>query len=264
MAFAAASFGTVHYQLSGQPRGLPIVFCNSLGTDTRIWDGVVEALAPDYRLITYDKRGHGLSSVPAGPYSIESFADDLLELVEALGLERFALVGISVGGLIAQRFALDHAERIAGLVLCDTAAKIGDVASWSERINTVETGGLAAIADGVMQRWFPGELRMGRETEIEGWRNLLLRSPVAGYLGTCAALRDADLTGEVGNIKQPTLVLVGAEDQSTPVPLVRAMADRLPAVHFAIVEGAGHLPCIDQPARVSQLIRDYLLEVGHA
>lgn len=264
MAFASASFGTVHYELNGQPGGLAIVFCNSLGTDARIWDAVVAELAPDYRLVTYDKRGHGLSSVPAGPYSIEDLSADLLELADTLELDRFALVGISVGGLIAQRFAIDHPERIAGLVLCDTAAKIGDAASWSDRIAAVRTGGLEAIADAVLLRWFPVELRAGRDAEIEGWRNLLLRSPIEGYLGACAALRDADLTEEIGNVTQPTLVLVGAEDQSTPVALVQAMADRLPAVHFAIVEAAGHLPCIDQPARVSQLVRDYLLEVGHA
>jgi len=264
MAFAAASFGTVHYQCSGQPRGLPIVFSNSLGTDTRIWDAVVDELAPDYRLVTYDKRGHGLTSVPRGPYTIADLSADVLELVDALEIDRFALVGISVGGLIAQRFALDHPERIAGLVLCDTAAKIGDASVWCNRMDAVAAGGLEAIADAVMLRWFPSELRAGRTAEIDGWRNLLLRSPVEGYLGTCAALRDGDLASEIGAIKQPTLVLVGAEDQSTPVALVRAMADRLPAVHFATVDGAGHLPCIDQPARTAQLIRDYLLEVGHA
>lgn len=264
MAFVAASFGTVHYQLGGQPEGLPIVFCNSLGTDTRIWDAVIEELAPDYRLLTYDKRGHGLSSVPRGPYSIAALSGDLLELVDTLGIDRFALVGVSVGGLIAQRFALDHPERIAGLVLCDTAARIGDAASWSDRMAAVAAGGLAGIADAVMLRWFPEELRVGREAEIEGWRNLLLRSPVEGYLGTCAALRDADLSGEIGAIVQPTLVLAGVQDQSTPVALVRAMADRLPAVHFATIERAGHLPCIDQPRRAAQLIRDYLLEVGYA
>ena len=264
MGFAAASFGTVHYQLSGRPRGLPIVFCNSLGTDTRIWDAVVDELAPDYRLVTYDKRGHGLTSVPPGPYSLADLSSDLLELVEALEIDRFALVGISVGGLIAQRFTLDHPERIAGLVLCDTAAKIGDAAVWCNRMDAVAGGGMEAIADAVMQRWFPEELRAGREAEIEGWRNLLLRSPMEGYLGTCAALRDADLTGEIGAIKQPTLVLAGTQDQSTPVAVVEATANRLRAVHFATVDQAGHLPCIDQPARVAELIRDYLLEVGHA
>lgn len=264
MGFAAASFGTVHYQCNGQPRGLPIVFCNSLGTDNRIWDAVVAALAPDYRLIRHDQRGHGLSSVPSGPYTIAELAADLGELVDALGVERFALVGISVGGLVAQRFALDHPERLVGLVLADTAPRIGDAAHWSDRMAEVEQGGLAAIADAVMQRWFPGELRAGREAEIDGWRNLLLRSPAAGYLGTCAALRDADLTEEIGAITQPTLVLAGTADQATPVALVEAMANRLRAVHFATVDKAGHLPCIDQPLRVAQLIGEYLLEVGHA
>jgi 3-oxoadipate enol-lactonase len=262
MSFSASSFGTVHYRLTGDANGTVIVFCNSLGTDTTIWDDVLDELN-DFRLLTYDKRGHGLSSVPPGPYTIAELAGDLLELVEHLGIDRFVLVGISVGGLIAQRFALDHSERLMGLVLCDTAAKTGDEATWNERIEAVRAGGMAAIADAVLARWFPDGTRAGRDTEITGWRNLLMRSPPEGYAATCAALRDANLTDEIVGIRLPTLVVVGAEDQSTPVSLVRATADRIPGARFEVIERAGHLPPIDQPTLIARLIRSHVEEHVH-
>jgi 3-oxoadipate enol-lactonase len=264
MTFAAASFGTVHFREAGNPDRLPLVFCNSLGTDARIWDGVIERLAPDFRLISYDKRGHGLSSVPSGPYDIAQLASDLLDLVDLLELERFALAGVSIGGLVAQQFALDHPDRLAGLVLCDTLAKFGDAAQWSDRIARVAAGGMEAIADMVLLRWFPMDIRQGREAEILGWRNLLLRSPADGYIATCAVLSEADLTSRVGTIAMPTLVLCGECDQATPLEAVWAFANQLPKSRFVSIAGAGHLPSIDQPDRVAQLIRDYLQEVSNA
>lgn len=264
MAFAAASFGTVHYREAGHPSAPPLVFCNSLGTDARIWDGVIEQLAPTYRLISYDKRGHGLSSVPAGPYDITQLSADLLDLVDLLKLDRFALAGVSIGGLVAQQFALDHPDRLAGLVLCDTLPKFGDAASWSDRVARVAAGGVEAIADMVLLRWFPMELRQGREAEIIGWRNLLLRSPADGYIATCAVLSSADLTSKVAEITMPALVVCGEQDQSTPLEAVRGFAERLPNARFEAIASAGHLPSIDQPERLAQLIRDYLQEVGHA
>lgn len=263
MAFAASSFGATHYRWSGRPGGVPIVFSNSLGTDLSIWDGVADALGARYRLVTHDSRGHGLTSVPPAPYRLEELSADLLELVDALGLDRFVLVGVSVGGLIAQRFALDHPERLAALVLCDTAAKIGDDDTWNGRINAVRIGGMAAIADAVLLRWFPAAIREGRDAEMEGWRNLLLRTPVEGYAGTCGALLDADLTDDVSTIAVPTLVVVGAEDQATPVALVRATAERIPGARFEILERAGHIPSIDQPAALAALIHHYIEEHVH-
>jgi 3-oxoadipate enol-lactonase len=264
MPFTAASFGVMHYQVTGAKTAPAIVFANSLGTDLRIWDETVDALAPAFRCIRYDKRGHGLSSVPPAPYRLEDLAGDLLALADHLELQHFVLVGVSVGGLIAQRFALDHPNRLSGLVLCDTAAKIGDAKSWTERIDSVTGGGMAAIVDAVLLRWFPTSIRGGREIEIAGWRNLLLSCPVEGYIGTCAALRDADLTAEIEGIAMPTLVIVGAQDEATPVPLVRATADRMSEARLEVIEQAGHIPSIDQPRVMARLISDYLTEVGHA
>lgn len=258
MAFATLSFGKLHYRDAGRPDAPAVLFLNSLGTDMRIWDSVVEQLVDKYRLITFDQRGHGQSDVPEGPYSIGELAGDAIELADRLGLDRFAVVGVSVGGMIALRLAIDHPERLTALVACDTAARIGDEATWNGRIEAVRTLGLAAIADTVLQRWFPDSIRKGRDAEIEGWRQLLLASPAEGYAGTCAALRDADLTDEVAAIRVPTLVVAGKEDQSTPVALVKATADRIAGARFEVIDGAGHLPSIDRPATLATLIRQHL------
>src|SRR5690606_13355289 len=154
----------------------------------------------------YDKRGHGLSSVPPGDCTIGDLSGDLLELADRLEIDRFALVGISVGGMIALHLAAHHPERLTAVIACDTAARIGDAATWNGRIEAVRNGGMTAIADAILLRWFPANIRAGRATELDGWRNLLLRCPVEGYVGTCAALRDADLTDAVGRIDVPTLV----------------------------------------------------------
>ncbi len=258
MSFLSLQHGVVHYRDIGRRDGVPIVFVNSLGTDFRVWDGVVERLAPDFRIIVHDKRGHGLSAVPPAPYAIADFAGDLMELADRLGLDRFVVAGVSVGGMIAMRFAIDHPECVAALVLCDTAAKIGDAATWNGRIEAVRSGGMEAVADAVLLRWFPEAIRAGREAEIDGWRNLLLRTPVEGYVGSCMALRDADLTDELGRIAAPTLVVAGEVDQSTPVALVRATAGRISGAGFEVIERAGHIPSIDQPARLARLIRDHV------
>src|SRR5690606_26468171 len=166
LAYAQLAFGRLHYRDVGQPDAPAILFLNSLGTDMRIWNGVIEQLAADYRLITLDQRGHGQSDVPEGPYSIDGLAGDVLELAERLDLERFSLAGVSVGGMIALRVAIDHPERLVSLVACDTAARIGTATGWNSRIETVRAHGMAAIADAVLDLWFPASIREGRDAEI--------------------------------------------------------------------------------------------------
>jgi 3-oxoadipate enol-lactonase len=174
-----------------------------------------------------------------------------------------ALAGVSIGGLIAQGFALKHSERLAALILCDTAPKVGDAAMWNGRIETVLAKGMAPLADPVMERWFGPRFHHDRAEELAGWRNLFLRTDPKGYARTCATLRDTDLTAEIGKIAVPTLVVVGEEDRSTPVDLVRACADAIPGARFEVLTGAGHIPSIEQPAALARLIENFLEEVGH-
>ncbi|CAM5767408.1 3-oxoadipate enol-lactonase [Bosea minatitlanensis] len=262
MAFTRIDGRLVHWRESGPLDAPAVVLVNSLGTDFRIWDAVAAALSRDWRVVVYDKRGHGLSEVPPGPYAIADFTGDLLALADRLGLERFALIGLSIGGLIGQDLALRRPERLTALVLADTAPKVGTAESWSGRIAAVRRGGLAAIADPVMERWFTPAFHSGRPDDLAGWRNALLRQPADGYVATCEALRDADLTAAIGGIRVPTLAVAGDGDLSTPPDLVRAMAERIPGAGFALIEGCGHIPPVEQPARLVALAGGHLERYG--
>lgn len=263
MSFARINGVLLHYRVQGWADAPVLALANSLGTDARIWDEVIERLAGDYRVVSYDKRGHGLSDAPPGDYTLDEHVDDLAGLLDFLGIGRLALAGVSVGGLIGQRFALRYPERLAALVLCDTAPRVGDAAMWNGRIAAVRAGGLESIADAVMVRWFTERYRRDEAVALAGWQNMFLRMPVDGYAGTCAALRDADLREEIGAIATPTLVVVGAEDLSTPVELVRDMASRIAGARFEIIADAGHIPSIEQPQALTDLIESFLKEVGH-
>ena len=263
MPFSNINGITVHWSTAARTEGPALVFSNSLGTDGRIWQRLAELLGERFRFITYDSRGHGLTDAPPGPYTIDGMADDLLGLADHTGLGRFALVGLSVGGLIAQQFALRAPDRLSALVLCDTAARIGTVETWNARIEAIRKGGLEAVADPIMERWFAKAFPEHRKDEFAGWRNLMTRTPIEGYIATCQALRDADLTAAVGKITTPTLVVAGAEDGSTPPALVKATADLIPGARFELIDGAAHMPCIEQPERLASLIVAHLESAGH-
>lgn len=254
MAFKRIDDVLLHYRLDGMTGGRRIVFSNSLGSDLRIWDDVVSLLPPACEILRYDKRGHGLSETTPSPYTIERHARDLLGLMDALGWQDAAVVGLSVGGMIAQKLALLAPSRVSSLVLCDTAARIGTAESWAERIAAVERDGIAAIGAGAVARWFTNEFAAAEPDTVAGWRLMLERMPVAGYSGTCAAIRDADLSSEIAAIACPTLCLAGDADLSTPPDLVRVTAEMIPGARFEIVAKAGHLPCIEQPQAVRDLI----------
>jgi len=267
MAEFVALRGTViHYEDTG-PRDAPaIAFSNSLGTDLRLWDRLMPALGPRFRCIRYDKRGHGLSAVtplPEGPGAMAELAADLGALLDHLRVGRVVVCGLSVGGLIAQALAERAPERIAGLILSDTAALIGPAEMWEGRIATVEADGLEAIADGVMTRWFPESFRAAHPAELAGWRAMMVRTPAAGYTGICAAIRDADQTAASAAITAPALAIVGSEDLATPPELVRALAGTIPGCRFRQIDGAGHLPAIDKHAEMLSAILPFLTEIGH-
>lgn len=263
MDFARINGVLLHYRFSGPPDAPVVALTNSLGTDARIWDGVIARLASRYRVLSYDKRGHGLSDTPPGDYALDDHVDDLIGLLDRLSIGRLALAGVSVGGLIAQGLALRAPERLAALVLCDTAPKVGDAAGWNERIDTVRSQGLGAIADLVMDRWFSPGFQQQRGEELAGWRNLFLRSDPHGYVATCATLRDADLRGQIGAIAVPALVVAGESDRSTPVELVRSCAQGIPGARFEVLPGVGHIPSIEQPAVLAMLMTEFFTEVGH-
>ncbi len=260
MQFATVNGAVTHFLDEG-PRDAPaVVFINSLGTDFRIWDDVARSLTGQYRVLRSDKRGHGLSQMRSGPATMADFAADLAALLDRLEIARANVVGLSIGGLIAQQLYHLRPDLVDSLILSDTAHRIGTLESWNTRISKVETGGIESIADGIMQVWFSRSYRARRPEAVAGWRTMLTRTPLDGYLMACRAIRDADLTEQAGQIKVPTLCVVGDEDGSTPVALVRELSSLIPGAKLEIIAGAGHLPCIERPDVVCNLIDAHVRE----
>ena len=188
MKFVKANGLVLHFSDQGRPDGPALAFVNSLGTDFRIWDEVAAILAPDFRIIFHDKRSHGLSEAGPDTNDIADYARDLAALLDGAGVRRATIVGLSIGGLIAQEFYRQSPERVAALVLCDTAAKIGTDEVWDQRIAEVERNGIEALADGVMQRWFTAQFRAARTAELAGMRAMLTRTPRQGYVAGLRSL----------------------------------------------------------------------------
>lgn len=263
MNFARIDGVLLHYRIAG-PAGAPaLVLANSLGTDARIWDGVIARLASRYRILSYDKRGHGLSDVHQNEYTLNDHLDDVLGLMDHVGFERAGFAGVSIGGLIGQGLALRAPERFSAMALCNTAPKVGDATFWADRIEAVRSRGMDAIADAIMERWFSPGFRRDRADELAGWCNMFLRCNRDGYASTCATLRDTDLASSIGAIGLPVLVVGGSEDRATPPDLVRATADAIPNARFVLIDGVGHIPSIEQPETLTRLLADFFTEVGH-
>jgi 3-oxoadipate enol-lactonase len=248
-----------HHPLSrpGAARWAAACVYQSLGTDFRIWTEVAKIPGPDFRIITYDKRGHGLSESGPDKCGMADCAGDVMGLLDSVGVGRATIVGLSIGGVIAQEFYRRRPDRVAALVLCDTAAKIGTNESWDQRIAQVERGGVEEIAGSVLERWFTADFRTSLAAELAGVRAMLTRTPRQGYLAACVALKRTDLRPYAVQIKAPTLCLVGDEDGSTPVALVKETAALIAGSRFEIIEGAGHLPNVEKPSIVARLVAEH-------
>jgi len=251
----------LHYRVDGDPAGAPLVFANSLGTDLRLWDAVIPLLPEGLRIIRYDKRGHGLSSAPNPPYSMGALVRDAEALLDHLGVRDAVFVGLSIGGMIAQGLAVKRLDQLRALVLSNTAAKIGTTAMWDQRIAAVNAHGIDSLADATMQRWFSKSFRA--TPEIEAWRNMLIRQPVAGYAGCSAAISGTDFFTPTSGLRLPVLGIAGSEDGSTPPDLVRETTDLVPGSRFELIRGAGHLPCVEKPAEYAAILSAFLQEIGH-
>jgi 3-oxoadipate enol-lactonase len=261
MPFVNVGACVLHYLMEGSADEPALVFSNSLGSDLRIWDPIVPQLANHFRIIRYDTRGHGLSEAPPPPYSAEDLARDVVGLLDVLHIKEAAVCGLSVGGLIAQQLAIGFPDRVSALVLCDTGSRIGTVASWEERMATVKARGLGALAASSMERWFSEDFRARRGDEVRGYVNMVLRTAVDGYLGTCCALRDADLTQAMGQIQKPTLVLCGDQDIATPPEMARELARVVPNARLALIPQAAHISCVEQPKAIAEQMMQFFREV---
>ena len=251
----------LHYRDDGDPQGAPVVFANSLGTDLRLWDPILPHLPKGLRIIRYDKRGHGLSSCPKGAYSMGALVREIEALLDHLDVKNCLFVGLSIGGMIAQGLAIKRLDLLRAMVLSNTAAKIGQPAMWDDRIAVVKAGGIEALADSILERWFSDGFR--DQPELALWRNMLVRQPDAGYMGCSAAISGTDFYTPTSGLRLPTLGIAGSEDGSTPPDLVRETVDLIPGSQFKVMPQCGHLPCAEDPIGYAEILTEFIGNTGH-
>lgn len=245
----------------GDPSGAPLVFANSLGTDLRLWDKVLPLLPAGLRIIRYDMRGHGQSDCPPGPYTMGQLVRDVELLLEKLKVRDCAFVGLSIGGLVAQGLAIKRLDLVRALVLSNTAARIGQPAMWDERIAAVHEGGIEALADPTMERWFGPAFRAG--DELQFWRDMMTAQRADGFTGCMAAISGTDFYTPTSGLRLPALGIAGSHDGSTPPDLVRETIELIPGSDFHLIRQGGHLPCVDQPEEYAAVLTDFLRKTGH-
>lgn len=261
MKVAALEGITLHYCEDGAPDGPPVVFANSLGTDLRLWHKVIPLLPQGLRLIRYDKRGHGLSECPSAPYSMGKLISDIERLLDHLRVRNAVIVGCSIGGLIAQGLATKRMDQVRAMVLSNTGAKIGTAQMWDDRIAKVKAGGIEALSDTILERWFSAGFR--KTDEFKAWEAMLVRQPVEGYWGCSAAIAGTDFYTPTAALKLPTLAIAGSEDGSTPPDLVRETAALIAGSRFELIRGAGHLPMVEKPQEFAGILSGFLGDIGH-
>jgi 3-oxoadipate enol-lactonase len=259
MQVMQTSAGVLHYRTSELvPARKTVVFINSLGSDFRIWDGVVAGLGDQFNVVLHDKSGHGLSDLRTGPSTIPAYAEDLEALLAHLNLSEVILCGISVGGLIAQSLYHKRPDLVHGLILSNTGLKIGTAETWGARIAAIQAGGISSISDAILERWFAPQFCINKPTELALYKNMLERTPQAGYIACCEAIRDADFTALAVRISVPVLCIAGEHDGSTPPALVQAMAAQIAKAKYELIADAAHLPCIDYPKLYAKIISTFI------
>lgn len=251
----------LHVQSSGPDDAPAVVFANALGTDLRIWNDVLPLLPQGLRLIRYDLRGHGRSDVLDGPYTMGQMVADAEAVCEALAVKDSMVVGLSVGGMVAQGLAVKRPDLIRTMVLSNTAAKIGNAKLWQDRIAAVEAQGLPALSDTILQRWFGPRFRDNPASEA--LRAMIAQTSAVGYAGVCAAIAGTDFYTPTAGLRLPTLGVACAEDRAVPPDLVRETIDLIPGSQFSLMRRVGHLPCIEDPAGFAALLNEFIKNTGH-
>lgn len=252
----------LHYRIDGDPDGAPVVFANSLGTDMRLWDKVLARLPKTgLKYIRYDKRGHGLSECPKPPYGMGTLVRDVERLMDHLAIRDAVFVGLSIGGMIAQGLAAKRLDLVRAMVLSNTGARIATREIWAQRIADAERGGVEALADATMTRWFTPAFRA--TPEFTAWRNMLTRTPADGYIGCSHAIAGTDFYTTTAALRLPTLGIAGSEDGSTPPDLVRETTELVPGSQFHLIRKAGHLPCVEAPDEYARVLNDFIIAQAH-
>lgn len=239
-----------------------VVLLGSLGSDRSMWDAQVRDLARDHRVVAVDHRGHGGSEVVPGPCTMADLAGDVLALLDSLGVAGFHVAGLSLGGAVAQWLAVHESARVRSAAFLCTAAKFGEPEAWVERAATVRSGGTEAVADAVVARWITPAGAERDPGHVSTLREMVLATSAEGYAACCDALSGWDGRDDLGRISCPTLVVAGDEDPSTPPDVVEQIASGVPGSEFMVLSPAAHVPTVEIPDRVNEVLRAHLVRAA--
>jgi 3-oxoadipate enol-lactonase len=232
---------------------------NSLGCTLQMWEPQMRALTQLFRVIRYDRRGHGKSSVPPGPYSVERFGRDVLAILDDLNIEKTHWCGLSMGGMVGQWLGAHAPERLGKIVLANTSSHYPDPTIWENRIKAVKDGGLSSIADTVIGSWLTQDFRERAPDVAQKMKAMLMATPVEGYLASCAALASLDLRNDLPDIKNPTLVIAGRYDKSTPIAMAEAIRSKISGANMTIVDAA-HISNVEAPLAFNDAVLGFLTQ----
>ena len=248
-------------EVTGPAQGPALVLLHALGTDLTLFDGLLSRLPKSLRVLRIDLRGHGASDVPAPPYAMGALIRDAERLMDHFAIKDAAVLGVSLGGLVAQGLAVKRLDLVRALILSNTAARISSAGLWQARIDEVHAQGLEAYATGAVQRIFGP--RWADNPALPKVRQMLLATDPKGWTGCAAAIAGTDFYTTTAGLRLPTLVIAGANDGTTPPDLVRETAALIPGHRFHLMRGAGHLPMLERPAEYTALVSDFLASIGH-
>lgn len=238
----------MNYELSGKEGGPAVVLSHSLSSNLLMWNPQKDALGSHFQVLRYDTRGHGGTDAPPGPYTLELLAEDVIGLLDTLGMDRVHFVGLSMGGMIGQCLGLNHPHRLKSLVLCDTASIVPSEAQpvWQERLEKVRKKGMEGLCEETMERWFNPAFLRQNPPMVKLIREQILATPVAGYVGCAEAIRRLNYLDRISAIKIPTLILVGEDDPGTPVAASTAIHERIAGSKLMVLPSARHLSNVEQ------------------
>ena len=246
-----------HYE-QGDPAAPAVLLAPSLGTTLAMWDTLAEDLARDFRVIRFDIRGHGASPAPEGPYTMTELAGDVVALADALEVDRFAFVGLSLGGAIGQVLALEHPERLSALVLACTGPVFGDPDTWRERAARVRAEGMGWLDGPTRERWFTPEFRAAEPKAVDEVVGMLTSANRVGYAACCDALAEFDVTADLGRITAPTRVVAGSADPVSGPAAARLLVEGIPGSDLVTIEGVAHIANVAAPAAFDLAVREHL------
>ena len=247
----------IDYSVAGAPTDPALLFINSIGTTRELWARQLPRLSKSFRVITYDARGHGFSQATVGDYTIEQLGRDALAILDDAGAESAHVCGISLGGITGMWLGVHAPRRIHSLVVANTAARIGSVQMWTERIAFVREQGMAALADMTMPRWFTEAFRTREPLTIEQFRAMVASCSTDGYLGCSAALRDEDLREAIAGIRCPVLCIAGSADVATPPDALQFIHERIAGSRLIMLDAA-HLSNVEQNEAFNRALLDFL------